>query len=139
MRVTSLVLIACLFVSGATALSQVKKDQLDFGLNRGHSDVNDVHSAQVRETPADSMYFEVIGGETLIFALPDSLSGADVESWSLSIPPALSKLSDRSFMWTTRRQDAGMYSLKFEGTSTINVDNFAVDRVEGWTANVRIR
>lgn len=101
--------------------------------------INDTEVAQVRSPAADSMYFEVIGGETLIFALPDSLSGVVVESWALPKPPALGKLSERSFLWKTRRQDRGLHSLRFDGTSTITVDGFDMDRVEVWTANVRIR
>lgn len=93
-----------------------------------------VHSASV-----DSMYFEIIGGETLIFALPDSLSGQKVESWVLPRPPAMSRLAERSFMWKTRKADRGTHTLQFEGTSNIIVDEYSVSRVELWTANVRVR
>ena len=136
-RTLSFVAVASLVTAFALPYPSVHgfedQDLLDNGITNAHG------VPSVQPFVADSMYFEIIGGETLIFALPDSLSGEKVESWFLPKPPAMSRMAERSFMWKTRRADRGIHMLHFEGTSNIMVDEYSVARVEVWTANVRVR
>ncbi|NND71371.1 MAG: hypothetical protein HKN43_07310 [Rhodothermales bacterium] len=87
---------------------------------------------------ADTLFMEIMGGETLIFSLPDSLSNEAVDTWKVVRSPALSRLAGRSFVWKTRKADKGQHSLTFEGTSQIIVDEFSVARIETWTVTISV-
>lgn len=107
--------------------------------NAERSDVVHSESLATLVVRADTVFFEVIAGEVLIFALPDSLSEEKVDSWRVVKAPAYSRIANRSFLWKTRKEDRGLHQLHFEGTSSIQVDEFVVDRMEMWSANVRVR
>ena len=107
--------------------------------NAERSDVVHSESVSALAVIADTVFVEVMAGETLIFALPDSLSEEKVDSWRVVKAPAYSSVANRSFLWKTRKEDRGLHMLHFEGTSSIQVDEFVVDRLETWSANVRVR
>ena len=99
-----------------------------------------VHSSRsvIQTTVADTVFMEINAGEALIFSLPESLSMEIVDTWRLMKAPAYSQLASRSFLWQTRKTDRGLHTLHFEGTSAIEVDEFTVERIETWTANIRV-
>ena len=62
---------------------------------------------------ADTLRAQVRAGETLIVALPASVSGVEAV-YRVVEAPALSWLVDRSFMWRTLPRERGELAVRFE-------------------------
>ena len=65
---------------------------------------------------ADTLRYDVRGGETLIVALPGQVGGAEA-SYEVVEAPALSWLVDRSFMWKTLPQERGVLPVRLLRTA----------------------
>ena len=62
--------------------------------------------------PAETLSFIIQAGDVLIFNLPTTVGGRDVDAYQLKRSPALSWLVGTSFFWRTLGKDAGKHEVQ---------------------------
>ena len=80
--------------------------------------VNTYYDALLQENyspPAETLSFVINAGEVLIFNLPASIEGRQVDSYEIKTSPALSWLTGRSFFWRTLAKDTGNHEVILSG------------------------
>ena len=65
--------------------------------------------------PAETLSFVINAGEVLIFNLPASIEGRQVDTYEIKESPALSWLTGRSFFWRTLAKDTGNHEILLSG------------------------
>ena len=77
--------------------------------------VHDELLQEMHSPAAETLSFVINAGEVLIFNLPPSIEGRQVESYQIKKSPALSWLTGRSFFWRTLAKDAGKHEIMLSG------------------------
>ena len=72
--------------------------------------IGDVHSPK-----AETLSFVIQAGEVLIFNLPESIEGRQVDFYQIRSSPALSWIHERSFFWRTLAKDVGKHEILLSG------------------------
>ena len=72
--------------------------------------IGDVHSV-----PAETLSFIIQAGDVLIFNLPESIEGRQVDTYTIRDSPALSWIHERSFFWRTLAKDVGKHEILLSG------------------------
>ena len=71
--------------------------------------------ADTYSPPAETLSFIINAGEVLIFNLPPSIEGRQIDSYEIKKSPALSWLTGRSFFWRTLTKDTGKHEITLSG------------------------
>lgn len=82
---------------------------------------------EVHTTKAETLSFIIQAGDVLIFNLPESIEGRQVDSYSISDSPALSWIHERSFFWRTLAKDVGKHEILLSGARNgVNTEELVI-------------
>ncbi len=105
-------LAACVLAADALSVRGLAEGRWTHPPQAAQTSTSPARSAGER-LPADTVRHEVAVGETFITALPDTLEGRPVTTYTIERAPTFSWMSGFSFFWRPRPEDAGRHVLRF--------------------------